>query len=173
LAERLEEANLRQLKQRVVLRAQLQPFELEDTSAYMASRIMTAGGNPDRMFSLEAVMLIHELSGGIPRTISVICDNALLNGMALGRPRVDRAAVAAVCRDLHLMSPRRSPYATSPARQPEPALVLTPLADTEDKSAASDAAKTDIQNAAKPSRPAPLRLTATASSRRVGRTITE
>ena len=172
LAARLEEANLRQLKQRVVLRAQLQPFELEDTSAYMASRIITAGGNPDRMFSLEAVLLIHELSGGIPRTISVICDNALLSGMALGRPRVDRASVAAVGRDLQLKATRRSPEATALARQAEPALVLTPIADTEG-AAIADAAKTDIQKAPKSSRPEPLRLTGTASSRRFGRTITE
>ena len=35
-------------------------------------------------------MLIHEHSRGIPRTISVMCDNALVSGMALGRQPVDR-----------------------------------------------------------------------------------
>src|SRR5688572_23939758 len=107
LGARLEEANLRQLKQRVTLRALLQPFELEDTAAYIASRIVTAGGVPGRMFSLEAVTLIHELSGGIPRTISVICDNVLVTGMALGRHRVDRATVLEVGRDLHLTGSKK------------------------------------------------------------------
>ena len=107
LAARLEESNLRQLKQRVTLRALLQPFELEDTAAYIASRIVTAGGVPGRMFSLEAVTLIHELSGGIPRTISVICDNVLVTGMALGRHRVDRATVLEVGRDLHLTGSKK------------------------------------------------------------------
>src|SRR5687768_4159466 len=75
LADRLEGRNLRQLKQRVTLRCELEPFELTDTAAYIASRIRTAGGEPSRVFSRDAVALIHQYSSGIPRTISVICDN--------------------------------------------------------------------------------------------------
>ncbi len=102
LAERLEEPKLRQLKQRVTLRAHLKPFALSDTAAYIASRITIAGGKPTLMFTLDAVKLIHQYSLGIPRTINVICDNALLNGMAVGRSRVDRACVLEVARDLWL-----------------------------------------------------------------------
>lgn len=122
LAPRLEENNLRQLKQRVALRALLQPFQLAETAAYISCRISTAGGAPGRMFSLEAVGLIHELSGGIARTISVICDNALVTGMALGRRLVDRATVAEVCRELQL-GPGTS--AASPAPLPEPVAPAT------------------------------------------------
>jgi hypothetical protein len=50
------------------------------------------------------VTLIHEHARGIPRTISVICDNALVNGMALGRQPVDRAIVLEVCRDFRLQT---------------------------------------------------------------------
>ena len=46
LAARFEDPALRQLQQRVTLRAQLQPFEVADTAAYIASRITTAGGVP-------------------------------------------------------------------------------------------------------------------------------
>jgi general secretion pathway protein A len=102
LAVRLEQPELRQVKQRVALRCNLTPFELEDTAGYISSRIETAGGVPRELFSQEAVRLIHERSHGIPRTISVICDNALLSGMALGRALVDAALVAGVCRDLGL-----------------------------------------------------------------------
>jgi type II secretory pathway predicted ATPase ExeA len=102
LAPRLEEHTLRQLKQRVALRAVLQPFDVEETAAYIASRVITAGGVPGRLFSLEAVRLIHELSGGIARTINVICDNVLVTGMALGRQLIERATVDEVCRDLQL-----------------------------------------------------------------------
>jgi hypothetical protein len=49
-------------------------------------------------------MLIHRYSHGIPRTISVICDNALVNGMALQRACVDQALVLEVCRDLRLVA---------------------------------------------------------------------
>ncbi len=102
LAARLEEPNLRQLKQRVTLRALLEPYNLKGTAAFISRRVTTAGGAAGRMFSLDAVTLIHELSGGVPRMISVICDNALLGSMALGRQRVDRACVAEVARDLQL-----------------------------------------------------------------------
>jgi general secretion pathway protein A len=104
LAARLDAPELRQLKQRVTLRCELAPFELPETAAFIASRLTTAGGAPAKIFSQEAVMLIHECSGGIPRSISVICDNALVSGMALGRRLVDRAIVTEVCRDLRLRS---------------------------------------------------------------------
>ncbi len=96
LRDRLNEPGLRQLKQRVTLRCEIHPFRVEGTAAYIAARIKTAGGDAARLFSREAVMLIHEHSRGIPRTISVICDNALMNAFALERRRVDREIVAEV-----------------------------------------------------------------------------
>ncbi len=102
LGDRLEDPSLRQLKQRVVLRASLSPFELRETAAYIACRITVAGGVPSKMFTHEAVRLIHEYSLGIPRTINVICDNALVTSMALDRQLVDSAAVLEVCRDFAL-----------------------------------------------------------------------
>jgi len=104
LATRLEDPSLRQLKQRVALRCEIALFELPDTAAYIASRIRTAGGEASRLFTREAVMLIHAHSGGIPRTISVMCDNALVNGFALGRQPVDREIVLEVIKDFRLVS---------------------------------------------------------------------
>lgn len=117
LAERLEEPKLRQLKQRITLRAHLKPFALSDTAAYIGSRITIAGGKPNLMFTLDAVKMIHQYSGGIPRTINVICDNALLNGMAVGRSRVDRACVLEVARDLWLADTSAPP--SSMQREPD------------------------------------------------------
>jgi general secretion pathway protein A len=102
LGDRLEEPELRQLKQRVTLRCELTPFEVTDTAGYIAGRIKAAGGVAARLFTQEAVLLIHDASKGIARSINVICDNALLNAMALGQARVDRAIVVEVCRDLRL-----------------------------------------------------------------------
>jgi type II secretory pathway predicted ATPase ExeA len=102
LAKRLEDPSLRQLKQRVALRCESAQFELPETAAYIASRIRTAGGEASRLFTREAVMVIHTHSAGIPRTISVMCDNALVSGFALGRQPVDREIVLEVCRDFRL-----------------------------------------------------------------------
>jgi general secretion pathway protein A len=102
LGEHLEQSGLRQLKQRVTLRCQLEPYNLKETAAYVSSRIRTAGGVPSEVFSREAITLIHRLSGGIPRTINVICSNALLNGLALEQRPVNQATIREVCRDLRL-----------------------------------------------------------------------
>ena len=102
LGDRLEDLGLRQLKQRVTLRCELTPFDLLETASYIASRVQSAGGTPATMFSREAVQLIHENASGIARSVNVICDNALLSAMALGRRLVDRAIVMEVCRDLRL-----------------------------------------------------------------------
>jgi general secretion pathway protein A len=102
LGFRLEDRDLRQLKQRVVLRCETTPFDLPETAAYVATRIKSAGGVPTRLFTREAVSLIHEYSGGIPRTICVMCDNALVHGLALGRRPIQQDIVREVCRDFSL-----------------------------------------------------------------------
>ena len=104
LAARLNEPGLRQLKQRIALRCELKPLDLPDTAAYIASRIRTAGGDPANIFTREAVTLIHEHSRGLPRVISVICDNALTSGFALDQRPVDGDVVREVCRDFDLDS---------------------------------------------------------------------
>ena len=90
--------------QRVALRCEIGTFDLSETAAYIASRITEAGGTAAGMFSREAVALIHEYSGGIPRTISVLCDNALVSGMALGRKPVDHSIIVEVGRDFCVSS---------------------------------------------------------------------
>ena len=85
LVGRLNDESLRQLKQRIALRCELRPLTLQETAAYIAGRIRAAGGVGARVFTREAVELIHERSRGIPRTISVIADNALLGGFAAGQ----------------------------------------------------------------------------------------
>jgi general secretion pathway protein A len=158
LGARLEEPNLRQLKQRVTLRCQLDPFDMTETASFIASRIRTAGGEPSRLFSREAVTVIHRYSCGIPRTISVICDNALLSGMALGRQRVDQAMVVEVCRDLQL--------ADAPRDSPRPI-----AARDQSNQPAEEAAQT--QKAFDPAGRDPVRAAAIAFPVRAGRTITE
>lgn len=107
LSGRLNDAGLRQLKQRIGLRCVIAPFEPTETASYIASRIRIAGGDASRLFTREAVLLIHEHSHGIPRIINVLCDNALVSGMALQRRPVDRRIVAEVVRDFDLRATLR------------------------------------------------------------------
>ena len=102
LAARLNEPQLRQLKQRVALRCELPPLDLRETAAYIAARVRIAGGDAGMLFTRDAVIAIHEHSGGIPRLTSVICDNALVAGFAADVKPVGHDLVLEVCRDFHL-----------------------------------------------------------------------
>ena len=102
LAARLNDQSLRQLKQRVELRCDLRPLDLGETGAYITARVKVAGGQAPALFTREAVMMIHERSNGIPRVISVICHNALMNSFAQGRKPVTTDCVLEVCRDFDL-----------------------------------------------------------------------
>lgn len=104
LAARLNQPELRQLKQRVALRCELRPLQRAETEAYIAGRIRAAGGIGARIFTREAVAVIHEGAQGLPRTVNVIADNALLGGFAAGQKPVGTDIVMDVCRDFDLTS---------------------------------------------------------------------
>jgi general secretion pathway protein A len=122
----LNDATLRQLKQRIALRCELRPLTLQETAGYLAGRIRAAGGVGAQVFTREAVTLIHERSGGVPRTISVIADNALLTGFAVGQRPVNSATVREVCRDFDLE--QRSTAKEAPAIPVETGAVEPPTA---------------------------------------------
>jgi general secretion pathway protein A len=109
LAGRLNDVALRQFKQRVALRCELRPLTLSETAAYLAGRIKAAGGVGAEVFTREAVTLIHQRSHGIPRTISVMADNALLTGFAAGQRPVNSQIVLDVCEDFDLKAPDAEP----------------------------------------------------------------
>jgi type II secretory pathway predicted ATPase ExeA len=120
LARRLEEPELRQLKQRIALRCDLQPLNLRETMGYIAGRVRIAGGNCESVFTRDAMELVHHGSRGIPRTISVICDNALVNGFAANQTPVDWEVVAEVCRDFEFSIPMMRRNASAPAPELQP-----------------------------------------------------
>jgi general secretion pathway protein A len=103
LADRLNQPSQRQIKQRVGLRSTLCPLDEAETAAYIATRVQVAGGAVEHVFTPDAIAAIYQNAGGIPRTISVICDNALVTGFALDWRPVDRDVVLEVCRDLDLV----------------------------------------------------------------------
>jgi general secretion pathway protein A len=79
---KLDAPNLRQLKQRIVLRCALKPFDIENTAQYIESRLATAGMPDQTVFSPDLIAEIHHRSQGIPRIINAVCDNLLLTCFA-------------------------------------------------------------------------------------------
>ena len=77
-------------------------MSMHETASYISGRLRIAGGVPIEVFTREAVMAIYEASVGIPRTINVVCDNALIGGFAAQLKPVPVEIVNDVCRDFDL-----------------------------------------------------------------------
>ena len=101
LAVRLNSPELRQLKQRVVLRHHLHPLSREECWEYVFHRVKVAGGDRS-ILAPTALESIYSYSGGIPRVVNVLCDNALLMGYALRRRDIDAEIIREVAKDLNI-----------------------------------------------------------------------
>lgn len=84
LDKMLDSNELRQLKQRIALRAQLGPLTVEQTGQYIDQRLKIAGADPNApaIFSQEAILAVYAYSRGLPRLINNICENALIGAYA-------------------------------------------------------------------------------------------
>jgi len=102
---KLDAPNLRQLKQRVVLRCGLEPFTLRDATEYIQARLEKAGMPKQTVFSEETIADIHLRSRGIPRLINAICDNLLLTAFAAEQRVCTREMLDEVCHDMRLEWP--------------------------------------------------------------------
>ncbi len=89
------------LQQRVAMRLTLQPLDLEATGYYIIHRLRVAGARK-MFFTVEAIRAIHYFSGGNPRLINTICDNALLEGAMRKQPIIDRKLINRISKELKL-----------------------------------------------------------------------
>lgn len=94
-------SDLRQLRQRIAVHARLEPLTSNETRDYIAHRLDMAGcPGCDVLFTEEAIDLVWSASKGLPRTINVLCDHALVAAFALGKDRVEAIAVRESIQDV-------------------------------------------------------------------------
>jgi type II secretory pathway predicted ATPase ExeA len=98
LQQLLIRPELQQLAQRVAVDFYLRPLEAEEVEAYIGHRLEVAGRS-EPLFTPEACGAIASFSQGIPRTINILCDTALVYGMSMDAVRIDEAVVSEVIRD--------------------------------------------------------------------------
>jgi len=98
----LDRQELRQLRQRIAIRATLKPLTREQTRDYIRHRLEKAGAknDQDKIFTRGAVKKIYDYSRGIPRKINIICDNALITGFGYGRKTIKASVIKEVQADL-------------------------------------------------------------------------
>jgi len=101
LDKTLSQSEFRQLRQRINLRYHLRPLSAKETKEYIEKRLRVAGAK-EPIFTEKAIKEIYLKSGGIPRLINILSDNALLNGYALDQKMVNERSVKEVAKDLNL-----------------------------------------------------------------------
>jgi len=102
LEQRLKHPNLRQLRQRLTLRAKTHPLTAEETKSYIHQRLRIAGSNGQQIFDPEALSAIHRYSGGIPRVVNLLCEHCLVSAFVDQHKTVSPGVVDAVARDFDL-----------------------------------------------------------------------
>jgi general secretion pathway protein A len=100
LREKLDSAELAQLRQRITVSYHLRPLDAEETAAYVNHRLRRASIGAPLQFSSDVTRVVYERSGGVPRLINVICDALLVFGYAAEQSAIDRALVGEVMAEL-------------------------------------------------------------------------
>jgi len=117
LEQKLNQPQLRQLRQRITLRAKTRQLTLEETQGYIQERMRIAGAeNPD-IFSPEAVAAVHRFARGIPRVTNLLCEHALVSSFVDQKNPVPPEIVEEVARDfdLHIVDPLAQTPPPAPA----------------------------------------------------------
>jgi len=101
---KLDSVGLRQLKQRIALRAQLDALDENETGGYIERRLRIAGrgDHANALFTVPAIGAVYRHSRGFPRLINTICENALITAYAKQIHSVTPEIIDNVSRELRL-----------------------------------------------------------------------
>jgi general secretion pathway protein A len=102
LRARFKNPSLSQFRQRIAVNYHLQALTQKETKVYITFRMKKAGGRVN-IFTADAMDLIYRASRGIPRTINLLCDSALVYGFAEEVTEIDTQIVNLVIKELGFM----------------------------------------------------------------------
>ena len=95
----IDRPELRQLKQRIAMRTVIQPLSNRESMEYIAHRLNRAGLKGEQPFTAPALQAIVARAKGVPRTINILCDNALITGFGCEQRPVGLKVVKEVISD--------------------------------------------------------------------------
>ena len=114
LEQRLKQPQLRQLRQRLTLRARTHSLTLEETQAYVGQRLRIAGANGQNIFDSDSLLAIHRYANGIPRVVNLLCEHCLVSAFVDQQKQVTSSVVEGVARDFDLEDNTTSQLAAVP-----------------------------------------------------------
>jgi type II secretory pathway predicted ATPase ExeA len=95
----IDRPELRQLKQRIAMRTVIQPLSSRESMEYITHRFNRAGLKGEQPFTVPALHAIVNGANGVPRTINILCDNALITGFGCEQRPVGLKVVREVLSD--------------------------------------------------------------------------
>jgi type II secretory pathway predicted ATPase ExeA len=98
LLDMLNRPNLRQFVQRISVHCHLSPLEAGETASYIRHRLGVVGGSPE-IFDDTACAAVHYFTGGVPRLINLLCDQAMVYGFSEDQLNISFKTVAEVVSD--------------------------------------------------------------------------
>src|ERR1700688_2006142 len=102
LDEKLKLPQLRQLRQRIMLRCRTSTLSQEQTQEYVTERLRIAGASGEAIFSPKAIETIHVYSLGIPRVINLLCEHSLVNAFVDQERPIQPKSVEEVAHEFQL-----------------------------------------------------------------------
>ena len=102
LEEKLKLPQLRQLRQRIMLRCKTTPLTKEQTHDYVAERLRIAGASGEPIFNPKTVETIHLYSMGIPRVVNLLCEHSLINAFVEQQRPISPKTVEDVAHEFQL-----------------------------------------------------------------------
>ena len=100
LRDRLNQHNLRQLRQRITIRYHLGPLSFQEVAQYIHHRLAVSGAKGSPAFTKPAIWRVYCYSKGIPRLVNAVCDKCLLAGSVQRQPRIDYRLVGKAITEL-------------------------------------------------------------------------
>lgn len=92
-------SELQPLKERISIKYNLEPLDVQNTLNYVIHRLKCAGASRG-IFSREAIQALHDYTGGLPLRINNLCDRCLLIGLMHQSSIVDSKVVKDAIEDL-------------------------------------------------------------------------
>jgi type II secretory pathway predicted ATPase ExeA len=102
LEDKLRLPQLRQLRQRIMLRCKTSPLSQEQTHEYILERLRIGGATGAPIFSPKTMDAVHLYSLGIPRVINLLCEHSLVNAFADQQRPIQPKIVEEVAREFQL-----------------------------------------------------------------------
>ena len=129
LKTNLDSTELRDLRKRIAAQCHIRPLTLKESKAYIDHRLRIVGSSSSKVLRPEVVDRICDFAKGIPRTINMVCDAALLIGYAKSRHEIDAKIIKEAVNDLSLFEPAKTVESLPGSIQTEEQTPATPMSE--------------------------------------------